>query len=1003
MDLQKTNLGKVAITVDKDYYDSTKDYDRLVVVEVKDIYKTYISRKPVPAGTNINNREYWIPFSSLSETALIDYNKHLSDLTDELAGYIEQIEDNTTNINSNDEDIANIQKEQKVQNDDIKNNNTLITTYFKTYSTDNLDTAFYTGFYPKTKIGTPTLGTYNAFVVKASTKSENDNAKTIIQIARCIDGIQINRIFSRLCIFDDENKNHTFTSWEELSNKTVVNLITELEQKVNNVVAAYNKKNKANGLVELNSSGLIPSNLLPSFVDDVLEYDNKEAFPSTGEQGKIYVDKATSRTYRWSGTTYIQINQLELGETSSTAYAGDKGKALKDWQDNKDATLPEKFITNIGNPTSSNEGIRIPITSRFKDASENSDFNVYLTPATNTNNGILSKSDKQLIDNVRYLENISHILDNNAFSKTSDNVSLNFKCRNIVNGTPAEHSVPIGAATTTKAGVMTAADKTKLDGLSNYTLPVASKTVLGGVKEKVNEYTKTVSIDSDGILSTVNSIDITYQHLKSLRDNSNLIPGRFYRIVDYSCETTIGFSMHNRFDIIVVALTNNKLSEEAYAIQHVNDTYFTSNGCDLTKWKIWYCLDNDTNRFEWADTANGRGVIYRMIDEYGNEAPYDFKNIKTTHNILYNDTTNDSWIVEGIKLYTFSYVEKLDDSTNTIMEDVSVTQRYPCRNNKIGPLITTIENDYNLSTKQTINNITFVINKDIIDYFGSEYSDIYIDKGIICNNILTDCYNCCFGTYTYNNKIHNSSVYNYFKISDCSIENSTITLYMLFMYKTVINNSDIEVDSNFNIYEHLLSFYLELGIINYLENNIIYDTDINGRYIDILGANIATSKLLSSVYDENHYVSAYNSNIKNALIRGYNQISITQSDICIISSITNEQNDYVDISYSTVFNTYIYNDESVGIDCSVLKNVNGKIRILTYSTLISAYDIDITDEYGSSYIINNCMNTTINNTTTACTMTMSNLNFKNTVIFENIKGRVNVYIDSSNELIIENL
>lgn len=79
------------------------------------------------------------------------------------------------------------------------------------------------------------------------------------------------------------------------------------------------------------STGKIPSSQLPSYVDDVLEFANKAAFPVKGEEGKIYVDKATNLTWRWSGSTYVEISQsLALGETSSTAYAGNKGKQVAD-------------------------------------------------------------------------------------------------------------------------------------------------------------------------------------------------------------------------------------------------------------------------------------------------------------------------------------------------------------------------------------------------------------------------------------------------------------------------------------------------------------------------------------------------------------------------------------------------------------------------------------------------------------------------------------------------
>lgn len=77
--------------------------------------------------------------------------------------------------------------------------------------------------------------------------------------------------------------------------------------------------------------GKVPANQLPSYVDDVLEYDARSAFPATGETGKIYVAKDTNLAYRWGGTQYVEISpSLALGETATTAYAGDKGRAQSD-------------------------------------------------------------------------------------------------------------------------------------------------------------------------------------------------------------------------------------------------------------------------------------------------------------------------------------------------------------------------------------------------------------------------------------------------------------------------------------------------------------------------------------------------------------------------------------------------------------------------------------------------------------------------------------------------
>lgn len=151
---------------------------------------------------------------------------------------------------------------------------------------------------------------------------------------------------------------------------------------------------------------------------------------------------------------------------------------------------------------------------------------------------------------------------------------------------------------------------------------------------------------------------ITYSNLVSLRDSNRLIPGMQYRITDYACTTTQENtqSAGHPFDIIVIADSENTLNEEARAVQHEGDTYFADS--NLSAWKIWYCIDNDTFRFAWADSTNGKGVIYRMIDEWNNDVPYDFKNI------MYNG----SW---GYWAYTFNWIN--DDSDNTC-EDLSVSQ-----------------------------------------------------------------------------------------------------------------------------------------------------------------------------------------------------------------------------------------------------------------------------------------------------------------------------------------
>lgn len=88
-----------------------------------------------------------------------------------------------------------------------------------------------------------------------------------------------------------------------------------------------NLKGAVSGVAELDVAGKVPASQLPSYVDDVEEHDDQAGFPTTGETGKIYVAKDTNKTYRWSGSGYVEISaSIALGTTSSTAFRGDYGQ-----------------------------------------------------------------------------------------------------------------------------------------------------------------------------------------------------------------------------------------------------------------------------------------------------------------------------------------------------------------------------------------------------------------------------------------------------------------------------------------------------------------------------------------------------------------------------------------------------------------------------------------------------------------------------------------------------
>ena len=251
--------------------------------------------------------------------------------------------------------------------------------------------------------------------------------------------------------------------------------------------------------------------------------------------------------------------------------------------------------------------------------------------------------------------------------------------------------------------------------------------------------------------STNSIIEITWSDLKAKKDAGELTPSQFYRIIDYQCTTTESNtrSAGHQFDIIVLALSKNTLSEQAYAALHSGDTYFANN--DLSAWKLWYCLDNDTNRFAWADSANGKGVIYKMIDEFNNDVPYDFKNIQFKHP---NNTS-----IYSHYYYTFASanVENNTDYSLSISNNVYL--------NKILPYIN--------SSKQSINRNLFIGDNCYGNTFGVNcFNNSFLDKcyfntfGNSCweNTLWKACYRNNFGDYCSMNRFGSNCQNNTFGI-----------------------------------------------------------------------------------------------------------------------------------------------------------------------------------------------------------------------------------------------
>lgn len=249
----------------------------------------------------------------------------------------------------------------------------------------------------------------------------------------------------------------------------------------NSLNAFISTKGQPGGLAELDSTGKVPAAQLPSYVDDVLEYSTKAQFPQIGETGKIYVAKDTNLTYRWTGTQYLEISQsLALGETPSTAYSGDKGKA------NRDAlnSMPTKLTSYLTPTTSTGELVKINYKYAAKDGLNYGplqDDNIDIPSATTTNAGAMSAIDKGRLDDLYNefgsIQNPGDKLDSlpnnlvtgvDATSRNASTVTINYKQSDLSAASnsyanPITKSQTIPAATQSAAGVMTATDKQNLD------------------------------------------------------------------------------------------------------------------------------------------------------------------------------------------------------------------------------------------------------------------------------------------------------------------------------------------------------------------------------------------------------------------------------------------------------------------------------------------------------------------------------------------------------------
>lgn len=259
----------------------------------------------------------------------------------------------------------------------------------------------------------------------------------------------------------------------------------------NNINAINNSKGVANGIATLDQNGLVPSSQLPSYVDDVIEVNTFSALPNTGESGKIYITQDTNLTYRWSGTAYVEISQsLALGETSSTAYAGDKGKATTD----KVNRMSNKVIVGPNSTESSANNVKLLYVTHKTSTNEDSQDSHTISAATTTQAGVMTAADKTKLNGLKDQAGITADIDavqtnlethinnkTNPHKVTKAQVGLG----NVDN--TADTDKPISTAT-----------QTALDAKFSLTEGNSLKTTADSLPDRIIAYIPGSSIDATG-------------------------------------------------------------------------------------------------------------------------------------------------------------------------------------------------------------------------------------------------------------------------------------------------------------------------------------------------------------------------------------------------------------------------------------------------------------------------------------------------------------------------
>lgn len=584
-------------------------------------------------------------------------------------------------------------------------------------------------------------------------------------------------------------------------------LIGDTSELNNKVQEFIDSKGAPNGLASLNESGIIPSAQLPSYVDDVIEVDTFSNLPGTGESGKIYIVQDTNLTYRWSGTAYVEISKsLALGETSSTAYPGDKGKATTD----KLNKTSDKVVVGPTTVNPSTDKIVLKYQTHFTSTNSDSEDSHTINAATTSQAGLMSSSDKTKLDGLK---------DQAGITSDIDAVQTNLETH--INNKSNPHKV-------NKAQVGLG----NVDNTSDANKPISTAT-RNALNSKFNA--------SDG-----NALKQTIENMPNLV----VTEGRLSHKNDRISLSLIQQDLKDQANTDSILLTFNPATDSTAGIILPSDKTkidkIITNG-NGTK----YLSDNGTykevsgegesNIYVFSPTISGNGISEQDYNNF--KAAANEGKVILVPNTLHNRKIGGQFVpinYYGTSNFVLSYIRPLEEADGTFVSDLCMVYIY--NTYEIGGTEVRITNAKNLIIPN-VNTILRPVSlqgqdaqSKINELFGSAGNFKDVTEDILVNhtryyfhfdNKLTNCIELgCVNAWRNDEKtsyeLHFIVVYN--------INNTYYTSRVSVIYNTDINNTKYHV------------------------TNLIQSDNVSSAYVlDKNRDNRKSVSLVGEGFDENHW------------------------------------------------------------------------------------------------------------------------------------------------------